>query len=227
MSATAVLLRVYVPSMAESVTYQRIRLNLWTPWPAAQGGQEEWSVKFSLSGGTNLLATEMEATALDLFDPLKQLCRTHTYLGGWRYYPIQGHTATGLQDYTPSQHPATGSAWNATTTPQQITVCALARCYVGKSATGKPVYLRKWIHDIISDGSGDLLGGFAAGVTQTTILAKWNTGSGPKLLVPVDPTGGTQGGPWTLDTNLRTHQLRRGPKRKAKTTTVYLPVPVP
>ena len=45
--------------------------------------------------------------------------------------------------------------------------------------------------------------------------------------MPVDPTGGEQGGPWAYKPHLFTHQLRRGPKRKVVTKTEYVPIPVP
>lgn len=214
--------------MATSVRYQRMRLILNSPWNQDGKTSEDWGVTFSLSGASNLLANEMEPTALDLWDPFKQLCATVTYLKGWRFYPIEGHSATGLQDYTSAQHPCTASAFAAASSyKQQLEVCFLAHCSIGKSATGKPVYLRKWMHSAVADTTGNTIPLFQGGVTQATIFAKWNTGSGPRSLVPVSPTLGTQGGPWALETQLHTHQLRKGPKRKKTTTTVYVPVPVP
>lgn len=209
------------------LSYQRIRLILNSPWNQDGKTSESWGVTFCLSGGTNLLANEMEPTALDLFDPFKQLCQVGTYLQGWRFYPIQGHSSTGLMDYTSSQHPCTHSAFSTTAEHQQLEVCYLAECPVGKSASGKPKFLRKWIHDSDSNGTGNTKKAYAAGVTDATVLAKWNTGSGPRLLVPVAPSDGTQGGPWAIRPQLHTHQLRKGIKRKPKTTTVYVPVPVP
>jgi hypothetical protein len=213
--------------MAASVRYQRIRLTLNSPWNQDGKTSEDWSVMFSLSGATDLLPNEQEPTALDLFDPMKQLCTTNTYLKHWSFYPIQGHAASGFKDYLPSDHPCTHSAFATTTELQQLEVCALAECPVGKSATGKPKYLRKWIHNLKSDGTGNAISPFNTGVTIATILAKWNTGCGPRSLVPVSPTDGTQGGPWTLRTQLHVHQLRKGVKRKAAVKTVYVPVPVP
>lgn len=213
--------------MATSVRYQRIRLTLNSPWNQDGKSNEDWSVMFSLSGATNLLATEMEPTALDLFDPIKQLSHAATYLKHWSFYPIQGHAATGFMDYTLSQHPCTASAFATVTERQQLEVCFLTICPVGKSASGKPKYLRKWVHGSVSDGSGNQRKAYAAGVTDATVFAKWNTGSGPKSVVPVSPTDGTQGGPWQLSGPLHTHQLRKGHKRKVATNTVYVPVPLP
>lgn len=209
------------------LTYQRIRLILNSLWNQDGKTSEDWGVTFCLSGATNLLANEQEPTALDLWDPFKQLCFGTTYLKGWRYYPIQGKASTGLADYPPATHPCTHSAFATTTEKQQLEVCFLAECPVGKSATGKPVYLRHFIHDACSDGTGNAKKAYNAGVTDATVLAKWISGSGPRLLVPVRPGDGSQGGPWTIRTQLHTHQLRKGHKRKKTTTTVYVPVPVP
>jgi hypothetical protein len=213
--------------MAASVAYQRIVLYIEHPWNYAGESVHRWSVKFSLSGGTDLLPAEMEPTALDLFEPIKLISRTSGHLAGWRYYPIQGHTATGLKDYLAADHPCTRSAYTpAAFHDQQLEVCALARCPIGKSATGKPVFLRKWIHAVQSEADPNV---FAQPNNSPAggVLGKWNTGCGPKLLVPVDPTGGTQGGPWVFETHAFTHQLRRGPKRKVAANTVYVPIPVP
>lgn len=213
--------------MAASVRYQRIRLTLNSPWNQSGKTSEDWSVMFSLSGATDLLATEMEQTAIDLFDPIKQLCMGTTYLKHWSFYPIQGHAATGFKDYVATDHPCTGTAFATTTEYQQLEVCFLAHCLVGKSASGKPKYLRKWIHGSRSDGTGNTRKPYNTGVTDATVLNKWNTGCGPRTLVPVSPTDGAQGGPWVLDTKLHVHQLRKGHKRKVAATTVYVPVPVP
>lgn len=214
-------------SLANVVTYQRITLHMSTPWVRGQGGRQIWSCKFNLSGASALLANEMEPTALDLWDPIRQLCRPETYLAGWRYYPPEGHTATGLLDYTSLQHPAASVAFAASAPIQNTEVCYYARAYLNKSATGKPVYLRKYIHGAQSSADGQSIPTYSGGVTPATIFAKWNTGSGPKAVVPIDPTGGQQSSAWELLSQLHTHQLRRGPRRKAKTTTVYVPVPVP
>ena len=213
--------------MATSTRYQRIRLTLNSPWNHNGKTNEDWSVMFSLSGATNLLATEMEPTAIDLFDPIKQLGWTGCYLKSWSFYPIQGTKATGFKTYVSSDHPCSGAAFSSAAEYQQLEVCFLAHAQVGTSATGKPKYLRKWIHGARSDGSGNTKKPYAAGVTDATVLDKWISGSGPRLLVPVSPSDGTQGAGWVVDTKLYTHQLRKGHKHKTTTNTVYVPVPVP
>lgn len=213
--------------MATSVRYQRIRLTLNSPWNQDGKTSEDWSVMFSLSGATDLLANEMEPTALDLFDPIKQLCEASTYLSKWSFYPIQGHAATGFKQYTPTDHPATHSAFATADQLQQLEVAYLCECPVGKGASGKPKFLRKWIHQACSNGTGNQRANYNTGITDATVFAKWNTGCGPRTLVPVSPTDGTQGGPWGLKTQLHVHQLRKGHKRKVATNTVYVPVPVP
>jgi hypothetical protein len=213
--------------LADPVTYQRITLTLEHPWNYAGEDMHRWSVKFNLSGGQALLDNEIEPTVVDLFEPFGLICRTGGHLAEARYYPPEGHAATWFKLYTPADHPTAGAGYTpATFYEQQLEVCALARAPIGKSATGKPVFLRKWIHAVRSETDPNV---FANPNNAPTggVLRKWNDGSGPRLVVPVDPTGGTQGGPWALETHLFTHQLRRGPKRKKTTSTVYVPVPVP
>ena len=213
--------------MAVSTRYQRIRLILNSPWNQDGKTSEDWSVMFSLSGSSDLLTAEMEQTAIDLFDPFKQLCMTNSFLKHWSFYPIGGKAATGFGDYVATDHPCTHSAFATASELQQLEVCALLEAPVGKSATGKPKYLRKWCHNIVSDGSGNTIKGFNTGVTWASILNRWNTGCGPRQLRPVSPTDGTIG-TWTGRQQLHVHQLRKGVKRKAPATqTVYVPVPIP
>jgi hypothetical protein len=213
--------------MAAPVTYQRFALYFEHPWAYAGETIHRWSLKFNLSGAQALLQTEMEPTALDLAAPVLRLSRTSGHFVGWRYYPPEGHTATGIKDYLANEHPCTRSAYApAAGSEQQLEVCALAEASVGKSATGKPVFLRKWIHGVLASGEGNE---FEAPNNPPSggVLHEWINGAGPKLVVPVDPTGGTQGTGWTITTHLHTHQLRRGPKRKKAATQVFVPVPIP
>jgi hypothetical protein len=213
--------------LADPVTYQRITLRIQHPWNYAGENVHEWSVKFNLSGGQALLQTEIEPTVVDLFEPIKLLSRSDGHLVEARYYPPEGHSATWFKLYAATDHPCTQAAYTNLQHQQQLEVSVLARAPIGKSATGKPVFLRKWIHGILADASNPNAMAAIENGTEATVLNRWNTGSGPRQIVPVDPTGGTQGGPWTFEPHLFTHQLRRGPKRKAATNTVYVPVPVP
>jgi hypothetical protein len=208
-----------------STTYQRIRLDLQSPWNLGTETTENWSLFFHLSGNTALTQGDAELTALDLWAPVRMLTRTTTSLIQYSYYAMGSRAATWFKTYPPGTHPGDESGYTGTTNlPQQLEVCVVARCPIGKNALGRPNYLRKHIHCCLGSGDGNSIG---ANSGATTILNKWNTGSGPHLLVPVSPGSGVQGGPWTLETHLFTRQLRKGQKRKVQTDIRYVPVPLP
>jgi hypothetical protein len=191
-------------------------LRFSSPWNLGTETSHIWSVGFSLSGAAPIPDASIETTALDLFEPIRQISGASgfSYLAGWSYYHSGSTVAYASATYTSTQHQCTHIGVSASGAfPQQLEVCVLARCPVGKSIKGREVYLRKWIHDVFSAPSD--ANSSATVINPTTTLAKWNTGSGPNLNVPVDPTGGAQGGPWVLEHHLFTHQLRRGAKRKS------------
>lgn len=198
--------------MAESVRYQRIVLHFESPWNLGKTTTHEWGVKFSLSGATNIAASDCEATARDLAAPLLYIASTRTVLIGWTHYPIASatHDATGNFGAVPIT--GNGGAWDPGGAPQQLEVCVLAECQCGVSSKGRPVYLRKWCHDVMADPSNP--NAPANPLDGPTIFDKWDHGCGPHNSVPVSPTTGQQGSGWTANTHLYTHQLRRGPKRK-------------
>jgi hypothetical protein len=202
--------------MVRSLTYARFALTFLSPWNIASETNHEWHSEFSVSGTIAMTAAEAEETAQDLTSPMVQLCSPKTSFVGWSYYEAGQTVASAGATYTPDQYPCQQNGYAVgSTAAQQLEVCALARCLVGKNKLGKNVYLRKWIHDVLAEATNP---NQLAGLTnEANVLAKWLTGSGPHDVVPVDPTGGAQGGPWTLETHLYTHQLRRGSKRKPAT----------
>jgi hypothetical protein len=203
----------YVRPLADPVTYQRITLKITTPFLKQGGAQHEWQMKFSLSGSTAMTQADAELTALDLWKPASHLCSARTQLIGWLYYQAGQATHTYQQTYAEGTHMATFDAYVTTNTNNnaQIEVVALVRAPNGLSTKGKPKYLFKHVHDIACDPNGDAI---AARHDETTLLAPWNAGSGPHLLVPVSPTTGVQGGPWAIEGPAYTRQLRRGAKKK-------------
>ena len=197
--------------MAESVRYQRMRLNFQSPWNLGNETVKEWSVKFSLSGATNISEADCPVTAVDLATPILYLVSSETSLISWDHYPIGSATHDYAGGFAQGSHPGNGGAWTETGAPQQLEVCVLAECEVGVSSKGRPVYLRKWIHDVRAD-IGDP-NSIANPIDGPTVFDKWDHGSGPHSNVPVSPTTGAQGNGWQAETHLFTHQLRRGPKR--------------
>lgn len=198
--------------MAESVKYRRYRLDMMSPWDLGGASQTEWSVKFSVSGAGPQAAGELEATALDLWYPISRTTLPGTFLAAWSYYDPGSKVSSGGATYPSSTHVGDGGAYTTTNLPQQLEVCLVARCPVGKNSRGKEVYLRKWIHNTCAaTGNPNAHNPIT---NAASILAKWTSGSGPSLVVPVSPTTGAQGGPWSFESHLYTHQLRRGNKAK-------------
>lgn len=208
--------------MPESVKYQRITLRFVSPWNLGNVIEHEWAVKFSLSGAVNTPQADLDATALDLAHPILMLTSAKTSLIGWDHYPIGSATHDYNLTYPKGTHMGDQGGFSAGNAAQQLEVCVLAEAPVGYSTKGRPVYLRKWIHDVQGGPSDpNTIGALTA--SAAIILQKWNSGSGPHNLVPVSPTTGAQGGPWTLAQHLYTHQLRRGPVKKAKAGGLSLP----
>jgi hypothetical protein len=203
--------------------YNRLRLNQQCDWNLGSKTKELYSSMFVLSG-TGPLASlaDAEATALDLWEPIRQMA-TYSELLGWSYYAPNSHAATFAKTYTAGTHPAAGTAWIGTQNLQQREVCILCEGPTDRNSRGKQVYLRKFIHSVPSDSSGNSHPTLAAGDP----LAKWKTGSGPNLLVPIDTDSGTQATTWVIKTHLYTRQFRKGKKRKPITKVVFEPLPTP
>lgn len=199
--------------MAESKTYQRIVLKMRSPWNLPGETVHDWHCKFSLSGTITMTEADAQATALDLFDPIARLSLTGTSLVGYAYYAAEQSAASFSATFPDGTHGAAGSGYvDLLGNKQQLEVCALCRCPVGRNTRGKEVYLRKWVHGVQASATDP--NSLAPLSLAAQDVDKWNTGSGPHKVVPIDPTGGAQGGPWTIETHLFTHQLRRGPRRK-------------
>jgi hypothetical protein len=199
--------------MATSV-FQRVVLTMESNWNIGNELTHLWRNSFYLSGTIDHSQAEAELLALDLYKPIQRLTVSAS-LVGWDYYKRSESVSSASASYPVGTHKADSSGYNGTASAmqQQLEVCILARCPVGKNTRGKEVYLRKWIHNVL--GSAADPNTVETLNAPSIVLAEWDTGAGPHDCVPVDPTSGAQGGPWQLETHLYTHQLRRGSKRKA------------
>lgn len=198
--------------MADPDTYNRIVLKLATPFTKYGETEHIWSLKFSLSGAEITDESDAEATANGLCEAVLALTTSDTSWVGWLYYAPGSEVNKYNGSFDPGVHPGTRSAYSADTyNSQQAEVIALLRCPVGVNSKGRTKYLFKHIHDVSGNAPGEL----AALTDPTALLANWNNGAGPDSLVPVDPTTGVQGGPWSIQNALYTRQLRRGTKAKA------------
>jgi len=182
-------------------------LKFFSPF-AKKDAEQEWQLKFSLSGDIGDKA-DMETTGLALAAPVLSLTSGATYLGGMLAYNA-GSTVNDYQwTYASTDHPGTASAYDTVGDgePQQLEVCALVHAVVGVSSTGKAVYLQKHIHDVY--GSNSNIGQLLA---NTADFSSWSTGVGPEDYVTVSPTTGNESEAWVLHAALYTRQLRRGEK---------------
>jgi hypothetical protein len=194
-------------------TYQEFVLTFQSAWNLAGQTEKRWSQSFYVSGTITHSAADAEAAALALAGPSLALARASTSLIGWTYYDTGATTASQEKTYAPATHPGSGSAYVATgAAEQQLEVAAVAHCPVGVNTKGKEVYLRKYFHDVLAENSDPNT--LRSLTNPSTFLDVFNHGAGPHNVVPVSPSKGTEGGPWTMETHLFTHQMRRGKKHK-------------
>jgi hypothetical protein len=199
--------------MADPHTYQRIALKFQSPWNIASETTHDWSLKFNLTGSVLMGDADAEATALALAQGPLALASPRTALIEYSYYPAGATVASSYKTYALGTHMGTQAGYVSTAgVQQQLEVCILFRAPVGKNIHGKQVYLRKWVHDVLADG-GDPNACWNLNPLNT-IIGAWMTGAGPHQVVPVSPSTGTPGSPWSAEVHLFTHQLRRGAKRK-------------
>lgn len=197
--------------MTEPTTYHRMALKMSSPFAKEGGAQQEWECKFALTGVTELTQTTAEATALDLWQPIQKTTSPATSLIGWTYWPSGSTVNTLSNGYALGTHQGNNQYYLTPSTKwgNQLEVCALCRAHVGVNSKGRPVYLYKHIHDVLSDTPGHLAPALG---TQGDFLNKWNTGSGPNNVIPCAPlSGGT--GTFEVASGLFTRQMRRGSKK--------------
>jgi hypothetical protein len=199
--------------MADPITYPRFVLAMTSPWNLANETTHTWHCKFSVSPTAQMNFADAEATALDLFKPIAEFTAVTTDLYGWTYYPAGSKLSAAGTTYPQGTHKGTAlglATANAANAPGEC--CLVVRNHCGTNTRGKPVYLRKWIHNtfhLLNDPNtiGNLQ-------HEPVSLQTWNTASGPHAVVPVDPTGGARGDGWHVEQHVYTRQFRRGPRRK-------------
>jgi hypothetical protein len=193
--------------------FQEFVLTFQSPWNLAGLTEHRWSQSFYVSGTITHDDVAAEAAGVALAQPALELATSATSLIGITYYPTGSLVSTVNKTYPPTTHPGTGSAYaQSATNQQQLEVSAVAHCPIGKNTRGKEIYLRKYFHDVAASAADR--NALNPLTSASALLAPFNTGAGPHEVVPVSPTSGHQGGPWTMETHLYTHQLRKGKKHK-------------
>lgn len=199
--------------MADSDTYNRIRLDFSTPWAKKGGAAQDWSLLFSLSGDPLTSEGDAESTANDLVDPISRLTSGATsYLGYWYYEPGSRVHAFNAE-YAVGARTGTATGYNGAGLPCQLEVVIVLSSPIGKDVKGRPTFLRKHVHDVSSSQQS---ANAPQGLNQNCLdaIQKWSTGVGPKNLVAISPTKGTAAAPFQVTPYLATRQMRRAAKKK-------------
>lgn len=192
--------------------FQEFVLTFESPWNLAGQTLHHWSQSFYVSGTITHNDAEAETAGLALAAPALALATAGTSLIGLTYYPSGSLVSTTNKTYAVGTHPGTRAAYTSSSDPvMQLEVAAVAHAPIGKNTKGKQIYLRKYFHNVCSDvADSNAIGALAA---PATLLQPFNVGAGPHSVVPCSPSSGHTG-PWTMETHLFTHQLRKGKKRK-------------
>jgi hypothetical protein len=199
--------------MASRLTqFQEFVLTFESPWNLAGKTTHNWHQSFYVSGTINHSDVDAEAAGLALAKPALDVASAATSLIGITYYPSGSIVSTTNKIYTPGTHPGTAVGYlNSPVDHQQLEVCIVAHAPIAKNSKGKEVYLRKYFHDVAAaDGDNNA---HQSLTPAWTALTPFNTGAGPHSVVPCSATTG-KSGPWTVETHLFTHQLRKGKKKK-------------
>jgi|ERR1700723_1581080 len=150
---------------------------------------------------------------------------SNDYVLHWQYY--DGHTPASLFEKTyASKASAAADGFvntlmgDALVDPDHITsgleTCCLLQAQVGNSSSGKPVYMRKFIHGTCGsyDGTDNIpLAGAAPG-----IAAGLGNGSMFGTRVLVSPKGAQPAAGWTISPYFSNHQMPRRRKKAASSS---------
>jgi hypothetical protein len=193
--------------------FQEFVLTFQSPWNLGAEATHNWSQSFYVSGTITHDDAAAEAAGLALAAPALALAHSDTSLIGITYYPSGSLISTVQKTYTPGAQPAGGHGYlGGVGTWQQLEVAAVMHCPIGKNIRGKEIYLRKYFHAVQADQANP--NALAPTIAHDLLFGVFNTGAGPHAVVPVSPTSGAAGGPWSLESHLFTHQLRKGKKKK-------------
>lgn len=197
-------------------TVQAITLKFRTPSARDQGGDQQWSCKFHLSGTAIASQADAEDAALGLAAPILSLIGSTSYLAGWLHYPPNSTVNDYQADYDSAAHPgtSTGYADSSALAFQQAEVCMLWRAPTRPNSKGRMGYCFKYIHGV-SAASTNQNGAQQIQPPISTLLDTYNTGIDSADRIPVAPDGTVPSSTWQVEEYLRTRQLRRGQAPKA------------
>ena len=197
-------------------TVQAITLKFLTPSARENGGDQQWSCKFHLSGAAIASQSDAEEAALGLADPMLSVISSTSYLAGWLHYPPNSTVNDYQADYDSSAHPGTTAGYDPDSADwwQQSEVCMLWRAPTKPNSKGRMGYLMKYVHGVSAGGLSQV-DAQAPAPLLSTLLSTYNTGVDSANRIPVAPDGTVPSGDWQVDPYLHTRQLRRGQAPKA------------
>lgn len=193
-------------------------LKVMSPW---RGIQHQWSVASSHSGSVLSAGTDvtdlMQAlwTIFSSFIGVYWMGNDDVFCAGYSYYNGTSSAAIQEEEFLTSadataagySQTAFGSAYTGDGQPMAPETCVRLQAPVGLSSTGKPVFLRKFIHMAQGPGLAPVISD--EGVSNAAALGN---GSLPFTRVLTSP-GGKQGD-WEVYTYFANHQMQRAAKKK-------------
>lgn len=197
-------------------TVQAITLKFMTPSSREEGGLQQWSCKFHLSGTDIDNEADAETAALGLAEPMLQLITDTSYLSGWLHYPANSTVNDFQKEYEPTDHPGNQFGYTdySHNVSQQAEVCALFRAPTKVNSKGRMGYLFKYVHGAQSSGTSQAAGQVIS-ETAADLLSTYATGIDTANRIPVAPDGTVPSAAWFCHPYLVTRQLRRGSAPKA------------
>jgi hypothetical protein len=204
--------------------YPNFVLKYTAPW---RGTQHVWSVASSHSGA--LLSSNAQVLSLlqsihGVFAEFMSVAAADQYLSGYRYYDGHASAAIYEADYTSAAASASagwaapadyGGAYAGTNN----NVCGLETCLVlqapiGNSSSGRPLFMRKWIHGVPAGNDMDQP---PLSTSAAAIVAQLGNGTLPYNRVLVSPKGAQ--GAWVYNGYYGAHKMpRRNPKRTSSSS---------
>jgi len=209
--------------------HPNITLRYSAPW---RGTTKIWSSTFNYSGAT--LSTDQQlafaqAVHNDVLTAFFSAGATSQYLSSWSSYDGQNSAALQEAEYGSAAESIT-AGWNGvadygaayTASGTNVGVSGLETCVVllaplGLNKTGKPYFLRKFIHGVPPMSGDSDNAPFVEGADA--IAAKLGDGSLPGNRVICAETGGQ--GTWSAQSYFGNHKLFRAYSKKKSNASVF------
>lgn len=207
--------------------HPNFQLKMWGPW---RGIQHRWTISHGHSGSP--FTTEADAISflnsvwvnVSPFFAKAWTGVSTFYCAGWSYYNGTSSAALWEKDYA-NQAAATtdgfvttyyGDAYASEGVPASPEVCIRLQAPVGNSSTGKPVFLRMFVHyaDGTPSGTGNDIPNFGSGAAGYAA----NLGNGGLFGSRVLISPGGKQGDWAPYGYYANHQMQRKRKKASSSS---------